>query len=436
VWNFETTDLGKVSRAKISMAPLVLLVGKNNTGKSYIAMLLWALSNAHMLFRHRDAYDRSPDWCKGLIAKMGQKETTEIDVTESLANTLVDYFNSELAQNGAWLLRDVFAYDGFGQTSVRVEADQPFVPFTMRLGPVDRTIDTLDKDRLVRINIRDNNASHLGSHLLRKSDEQGLIAELFYRVLFGPKSRRPILYIPAARTGLMLSLGAMITKSLVEDSSPTAGLPRPLRTFIGRLTVQPRPRPPHARGLIAEWLQDKIVHGKIERNVGEVPSYTYVPENTSMSVPLHAASSMITELAPFLLLLKQDPQARQIIFEEPEAHLHISAQRSMARALARLINLGANVLVTSHSDTFVQQINNLMHLYNHPQKAELMKTLGYEEDDLIDPEKAKAYEFSERGGKTDVTEVKKEIEGFIVPSLNDTLINLANETITLQDSEE
>jgi hypothetical protein len=65
-----------------------------------------------------------------------------------------------------------------------------------------------------------------------------------------------------------------------------------------------------------------------------------------------------------------------------------------------------------------------------------MKELGYEEDDLIDPDKTKAYEFSERGDKTDVMEVRKETGGFIVSSLNDTLVNLANETITLQDSEE
>ena len=108
----------------------------------------------------------------------------------------------------------------------------------------------------------------------------------------------------------------------------------------------------------------------------------------------------------------------------------------MARALARLVNSGVNVLVTTHSDTFVQQINNLMHLYNHPRKSELMQKLGYEESDLINPEHAKAYEFLENGEKTNVSEVKRELEGFIVPSLNDTLMKLAKETIALQEDVE
>jgi hypothetical protein len=108
----------------------------------------------------------------------------------------------------------------------------------------------------------------------------------------------------------------------------------------------------------------------------------------------------------------------------------------MARALARLINSGVNVLVTSHSDTFVQQLNNLMHLYKHPQKADLMKQFGYDEADLINPDDAKAYEFLEAGSKTVVSEVKREMEGFVVPSLNDTLMELAAETIALQEGEE
>jgi hypothetical protein len=108
----------------------------------------------------------------------------------------------------------------------------------------------------------------------------------------------------------------------------------------------------------------------------------------------------------------------------------------MARALARLVNSGTNVLVTSHSDTFVQQINNLMHLYSHPHKKTLKDELGYEDADLINPGSVKAYEFVENGSQTDVVELEARTEGFVVPSLNDTLIKLAQETITLQEGDE
>jgi predicted ATPase len=198
---------------------------------------------------------------------------------------------------------------------------------------------------------------------------------MIYRVLLGTSTSRQTIYVPAARTGLMLALRAMISQSFgPETPSAAAGLPRRLTEFLRRMTF-PVSRRSTKQSEIGAWLQREVARGTIEASKEEVPSFTYAPENTSMSIPLHAASSMITELAPFVILLKQGGPIYQIIFEEPEAHLHLSAQRSMARALARLVNSGVKVLVTSHSDTFVQQLNNLIHLYSHPQKQELLRAL-------------------------------------------------------------
>ncbi|HLK82255.1 MAG TPA: AAA family ATPase [Xanthobacteraceae bacterium] len=447
MWAFEVTDIGKVSHAKISTAPLVLLVGKNNTGKSYIATLLWTLtSGVHILTGREDARERRPAWFKAFVAKTEKNETSRIQVTERAANELIEHFNFELAKNGRELLKDAFAYDGFEQTRISTEADRPFVPFSATIYGAEPPEPDAARVRIIRFTITDEGEGRRPRQLRfanppatlpgapRAADR--IFTELIYRVLLGPHNRRGTLYIPAARTGLMLSLRMMISQLFAEGTPLSTRLPRPLTDFLRRLTLEPSPAGNGgAQEQIARWLQDEIMHGKVEASEDEVPSFTYIPENTNVSVPLHAASSMITELAPFLILLKQGLLPRQIIFEEPEAHLHLSAQRLIARALARLVNLGVSVLVTSHSDTFVQQINNLMHLYQHPQRLSLMKELGYEEGDLINPADAKLYEFSERGDKTDVREVNREAAGFIVPSLNETLVNLSEETITLQDGE-
>jgi len=449
VWKFEAENIGKVGHAEISMAPLVLLVGRNNTGKSYIATLLWALLHAQTLIWRSDARDRRPEWCKVFAAQIERNEPAKVEVTQELAGELIKHFNCLLGQNGRELLRDVFAYEGFEQTAIHVGADQPFLPFSAEVLPIAESVEPQRSSVLFRIvnpDVLDSTRLRIAPpppFLLREPGltdhivTDSIVTELIYRVLLGPRNRRQTLYTPAARTGLMLSLRVMITQLFASDSPARVILPRPLRDFLQRLTIPPLA--PRSRGSkqedIATWLENEIMHGKIEVSNDPVPSITYEPENTKISLPLHAASSMITELAPFMILMKQGYPIGQIIFEEPEAHLHLSAQRSMARALARLVNAGINVLVTSHSDTFVQQINNLMHLYNHPQKTELMKKLGYDEADLINPEDAKAYEFSETRDKTAVYEVKKEPEGFVVPTLNDTLTRLAKETIALQEGE-
>lgn len=49
-----------------------------------------------------------------------------------------------------------------------------------------------------------------------------------------------------------------------------------------------------------------------------------------------------------------------MIIEEPESHLHPSLQQKFARAIGRLVNAGVEVVLTTHSDYFLTQINNLI----------------------------------------------------------------------------
>src|SRR4051812_49105093 len=69
LWSVRIDDFGKIGEATIEMSPLVILVGKNNTGKSYIASLLWALLNFEETFLEKDAWRTPPSWFAELIEK-------------------------------------------------------------------------------------------------------------------------------------------------------------------------------------------------------------------------------------------------------------------------------------------------------------------------------------------------------------------------------
>jgi Uncharacterized conserved protein len=82
---------------------------------------------------------------------------------------------------------------------------------------------------------------------------------------------------------------------------------------------------------------------------------------TGHEVPFELAPSGVREALTTALALsaKNFPC---VFIEEPEAHLHPRAQKAMARLIARSVNAGKRVVVSTHSDYIVYTLNNLIAL--------------------------------------------------------------------------
>ena len=102
---------------------------------------------------------------------------------------------------------------------------------------------------------------------------------------------------------------------------------------------------------------------------------------------------MVSELAPLILFLKYLVQpGDMLIIEEPESHLHPAAQRQLARGIVRLVNAGVQVLITTHSETFVTQINHLLRI-SYASKRWLREH-NFEREDRIGHDQVGAYQFA------------------------------------------
>ncbi len=116
---------------------------------------------------------------------------------------------------------------------------------------------------------------------------------------------------------------------------------------------------------------------------------------TGFDIPLHLASSSAWELSSLHFFLKYVYDAedgRFIIIDEPESHLDTSNQIRLARLLAELVNAGNRVLITTHSDYIVKEVNNLIMLSSSfARKEETMERLGYREADVLSPDRVRAY---------------------------------------------
>lgn len=100
---------------------------------------------------------------------------------------------------------------------------------------------------------------------------------------------------------------------------------------------------------------------------------------------------MVSELAPVVLYLRHLVQPDNVlIIEEPEAHLHPAMQTALACELARLVRSGVRIVLTTHSEWFLEKIGNLTRLSELPKE----KRASIENEDVaLDPHEVGAWLF-------------------------------------------
>ena len=244
------------------------------------------------------------------------------------------------------------------------------------------------------------------------SDFLTTIVQAAWATVFGAFPRS-CYYLPAARSGI--AQGHKAIASMLVRQSPFAAI-RPLEIptlsgiitdFMGHILTMERsggaryiPRVEDTEKIenVVGFLEREVVGGKIDiEPTGDVtyPEITYAPiagQPDMGKFPFHRTSSMVSELAPVILFLKYLVRpGDMLILEEPESHLHPASQRQMARGIARLANAGVKVIITTHSDYFIGQINNLLKL-NSASSQELSE-IGYVTEDCLKADDVGAYHF-------------------------------------------
>ena len=108
------------------------------------------------------------------------------------------------------------------------------------------------------------------------------------------------------------------------------------------------------------------------------------------------------------------------MIDEPELNLHPTAQRMMARLFVRLVNAGVMLLITTHSEYIIREINALtrIHGLSEKSKAEIFAKHGYGRADLIPRDDVCCYVIKDGRSK----EMKYDSQyGFAVSSFDDAI---------------
>ena len=140
---------------------------------------------------------------------------------------------------------------------------------------------------------------------------------------------------------------------------------------------------------------DRIMDGYYKLKNDEIRFISKKRRTGRFDIPLHLASSSARGVSDLYFYLKHVAKEGQLlIIDEPESHLSPTNQILMARLLVFCVKSRLKVLITTHSDYMIKEINNLIMLNGDFEgKDKFLRTnkKDYTEDDCLNPKSVKAY---------------------------------------------
>ena len=463
-------NFAKIKEAEIELAPFTLFIGDNNSGKSYLMTLIYGLmkytSNiVNIIFENKkllnsiEEYSKVKNIIDNYINSLNFSKTVQLDIEEDITlkeyeiREFINLFNVLLNKN----IKNVVNYI-FNTNNDEIILENIILNFDCY---TDKLF-SIEKTKVIDRNMKEINSISIlyndtgaGYNFSEDNIDYTSIIKIFlnfiintYFNIFYIYNGMNTYFLPVSRTGFILSYTDIIKSSIelkydtyaFDKENQKNNLPRPVIDFLYNLVDLPYRKMKKKQYIhrrinqvnIIKMLETDIIDGKVDIDE-EIGSIYYQPNHVYNSVPsafpIHLCSSVITELTPLILFLKYYGYYKNIIMEEPEISLHPFLQQQLTRAFIKLVNSGKNVLITTHSDTIVQHINNMIKLNANEKKRQkkLMEKYKYDEDDIISEDKIRMYQFDTKEDGTEVKPLESSKYGFEAPTFHKYLVEVSKE---------
>ncbi len=402
----QLTNLGVLRQAEFELGELTVICGRNNTGKTYATYALYGF-----LSYWREAF-RLP--------------VPEAKITQLLEHGVVEFDTIEIRRNSPEIVAQGCADFTKHLSQVFAAAERDFANSEFALEIDDREIlPVAEYERIMgaaraelfAITKTAQQPTVIVSLLVGKDkvkiphDVIGqIIGDALKEIVFGQVFPSPFI-ASAERTGAAIFRSELnfARNRLIEeitaknkDIDPLSLLTRvysdyalPVKRdvdFIRRLEEISKQESdiskthPH---ILKEF--EGIVGG--EYKVTKNDELFYVPAGQRVSLTMDASSSSVRSLLDVGFYLRHVAQAGDLlIIDEPELNLHPENQRRVVRLLAKLVNLGIKVFVTTHSDYLIKELNTLIMLnQDKPHLKRIAEEEGYNRSELICIDQVRVY---------------------------------------------
>lgn len=443
-WKFSIENLGGLEHGDVDVKPLTLLCGPNNTGKTWVMYAIYGFLN-----------NSSVDGLHGidsLVSELQEQGISNFDIKHWLENNFKQTINAINKSSRAKLPNTFNSSDELFSTtefnwktelnSLLENSNKNKFNKTYSLGGSSGEVLNATKEKGCNIMemtllkdvpksiIKKATTYLIYSHLLDKNGKQSAFLipaernglHLFYREL---SSRRTALLHHASRDELDLS-------SLLKDVLGSR-YAKPIADYIDWLNELTTIKKNASRNNFHDLAEElkKLVGGKY--HIDSDGNITFIPKKkrngpATPKMDLHLTSSTVKSLFGLWFYLEYQAEDHSVLMiDEPELNLHPSNQRAVARFIAKMVNRGINVMISTHSDYFVRELNSLIMLGsnsgNEKSKANILKKYSISEDMLLNKEKIVAYVFD--SGTLQTMDVNE--EGIIATTF-DEQINQLNDS--------
>ena len=455
----EITDFGPIHHGTIEIKPMTVLTGPNNSGKSYAAMLIRSMFGSNHGWRSsmRKRFDRPTAPEQTLDGSMPVQRKVVNSMVTAFCNrfqeNVLDNIKSAFLDEPSSLVRigakrsTIMTQTGRMTAKIVISSKRP----TCKVSPTQKpnVRFTIDRGSDLGYSISDN------SIIVRAPTKDSRFVESIVSISLRKYFELgTAFYFPAARSGILQ--GHRVISASIVKHAPYVGLeeveiPRlsgVVADFI--VDIMEMPRRQGSFYEIALELEEEMLGGQIKMEHGNpTPDIKYVYKQHE--IPLHRASSTVSEMAPFILYLKHMvSKGSTLIIEEPEAHLNPHNQAILAKYLVRLIRRGLRIVMTTHSPFMLEQISNMIQAGNivsaRPAGARsnsrsgvanggngLLADFKLREDEYLIKDQVAAYTFEVSHAGYSIRRLDVEDEGIPAEEFVDASDKIYQQSIAIQD---
>lgn len=448
----EISYLGAIRKAIIDLQkPLTLFCGPNSTGKTYLSYLLYAL------LENTDYVDS-----KGLD-KIVKHFSEHKEFT--IHRELVESFIQDVAISMKTKLGSIF---GIGDIAV----DKLFSQFDLSLklsdGDYEKMIESpchlISKNGEKEIGIVKNATSDKVTYQVNEENTivgrdslmgLRLMINHFFRLLCFRNSggarmltvERNSIY--TFKTELSLGRNELIDRIQQKSGSSELDILDMVNSSSRRYPLAVRSSLRIANDLenvqkfispyfhIAELIEKGILQGEVKiTRTGDV-EFVSDKVGKTKHLPIHLTSSIVKTMSSLVIYLKHIARKGDLlIIDEPEMNFHPNVQISLIKIFAILTKLDLRIIISTHSDYMIREVNNLIMAGTiYSKDSLLIKELGYDESMLLNKNDiaVKYFNYGKLKRLLDVVDVNVEDDGFAIESIDNTINEQNRITETLFD---